>query len=115
MSCCQYRAQQSLVPLPVRPSLTEITDPRLLELLRQILWLQDDLKTVGECHHWPPVSRAANVQRPAPSFQYTLPAPPGYWLFINRGTTLRMAPGPYDEDIPYKCGAGLVGGSTPAS
>jgi hypothetical protein len=44
---------------------------------------------------------------------YTLPAPPGRWLFIRQGTTFHLGSGGEDSDFPYDCPAGVVGGPTP--
>ena len=45
--------------------------------------------------------------------QYTLPAPPGRWLFIRQGTTFQVEPGTaVDSEFPFDCPAGVVGGTS---
>ena len=50
---------------------------------------------------------------PAGSVEYTLPAPPGRWLFIRQGTKYNLDPGSENSDFPYACPAGVVGGNKP--
>ena len=45
--------------------------------------------------------------------EYTLPAPPGRWLFIRQGLTFALEQGPENSDFPFSCPAGVVGGVTP--
>ena len=50
---------------------------------------------------------------PAGALDYTLPAPPGRWLFVRQGKTFQLDPGATGPDFPYACPAGVVGGSLP--
>ena len=40
---------------------------------------------------------------------YTLPAPPGRFLFIQKGTSFELEHGAVDTDFPKACPAGVVG------
>jgi hypothetical protein len=47
------------------------------------------------------------------TLQYTLPAPPGHWLFIPQGDTFFLEQRVVtDSEFPYACPAGVVGGTT---
>ena len=50
---------------------------------------------------------------PEGSVDYTLPAPPGRWLFIQQGVTFNLDSGGEYSEFPYACPAGVVGGPTP--
>eukprot|EP00966_Prymnesium_polylepis_P237025 5481723-Prymnesium_polylepis.3 len=39
------------------------------------------------------------------SVGYTLPAPPGRWLFVRQGTTFNLDSGGENFDFPYACNA----------
>ena len=44
--------------------------------------------------------------------EYTLPAPPGRWLYIRgQSDSFRLESGVEDADFPYACPAGVVGGT----
>ena len=47
------------------------------------------------------------------SLQYTLPAPPAHYLFIRNGDAFQLRPGAEDATFPYRCPAGVVGGTSP--
>ena len=42
---------------------------------------------------------------------YRLPAPPGRYLDIPKGITLNLLQSVVNEDFPYACPAGVVGGN----
>ena len=45
--------------------------------------------------------------------EYTLPAPPGRWLFIRQGASFSIEPGTtVDSEFPFYCPAGVVGGTS---
>ena len=46
------------------------------------------------------------------TLEYTLPAPPGRYLFITKGDTFSLEPGAVDTDFPLSCPAGVVGGTS---
>ena len=46
------------------------------------------------------------------TLQYTLPVPPGRWLFVPSGTTFQLTAGAVDGEFPFPCNAGLVGGTS---
>ena len=48
---------------------------------------------------------------PSGSLQYTLPTPPAHYLFIRQGDTFQLRPGAEDAAFPYRCPAGVVGGT----
>eukprot|EP00966_Prymnesium_polylepis_P182093 4218141-Prymnesium_polylepis.2 len=45
------------------------------------------------------------------TIEYTLPAPPGRWLFVRTGDTFQLDPGGQD-DFPFACPSGVVGSSS---
>eukprot|EP00966_Prymnesium_polylepis_P017693 407573-Prymnesium_polylepis.1 len=49
---------------------------------------------------------------PSGSLRYTLPAPPGRYLFIQKGESFQLEPGAVDSDMPFACPAGSVGGTS---
>ena len=51
---------------------------------------------------------------PAAKVEYTLPAPPGRWLFVRQGVSFQLDPGSENSDFPYACPAGIVGGTSVA-
>eukprot|EP00966_Prymnesium_polylepis_P213662 4948104-Prymnesium_polylepis.1 len=44
---------------------------------------------------------------PPASVRYTLPAPPGRWIFAPGGNTSQLDPGVIDSDFPFACSPGL--------
>eukprot|EP00966_Prymnesium_polylepis_P005565 127388-Prymnesium_polylepis.1 len=49
------------------------------------------------------------------TIEYTLPAPPGRWLFVRQGLSFQVENGPVDSDFPFACPAGVIGGSSSTS
>ena len=58
-----------------------------------------------------PVGHGASVfLSEGSSLEYTLPAPPAHYVFIREGKAV-LEPGAEDLAFPYKCPAGVLGGS----
>ena len=58
---------------------------------------------------------SAILLSPAATLEYSLPAPPGRWLYIRQGLlTFQLDQGHEDSDFPYACPNGVVGGPSPA-
>eukprot|EP00966_Prymnesium_polylepis_P310710 7178749-Prymnesium_polylepis.2 len=69
-------------------------------------------ETVFERNSAPPGGGSSINLGAEGTLRYTLPAPPGRWLFIPRGTVFQLEPGAVESDFPYPCPAGVVGGTS---
>ena len=88
--------------LPIHLSRCQVNGDGRVHLLNKTLLRSNDAPTGASIH----LSEAGSVL-------YTLPAPPGRWLFVRQGRTFELKSGFENSNFPYACPAGVVGGPTP--